>query len=1856
MGYADGKALIGWATSTDRTSTRALTTQQIKSFSKFSASFGTYNPYSAKPIAGVPTSNLFGASPSKPGYPKVGAPQKLEFSMPWSGGEDKIIAARPSSTQGDFFASLGASFDNAIGQGGYLNLANAIPWGMERTGVLAREAAGMLTSDDDNIVAQGLDFIGSGIKAVSDILAPVIEWFPNTVRDTMLNQRTMVYKALVKGESLGPLEYLGSQLLSQIGLNDASLTGKGMIAGRLNPVQRQVLAAAIDLPTAVKRGLSTDPNADIESLFKATPEGRQFTYMGGLGGGLVNALSYLTLYGVEMFATGGLAGAASAAGAASTIPLVAGGTRVAAGAVKGIHQVQKVFLASGLGYFGAATMLDAVARTVGNQEAVAWFDRMNRSTIISDSPSVQLVTSFSVNPFGAAKMAKTGVVKLAHGGEIVFDKVTANRFSRLYTQRDAVRKVIGEAYRTTRPDDIIGPEGAYDSWGQATDRVVEWAADDLADRGIIPKDDIVRFHALPDGRTRTTAVLQKYADQIVDTIKNTPKLVADRLQRDWEYHGFAGPWDRRIAILTERDYAAAKTATEQLRQQNDLVVGYVDLLAPEGQAAARQIVDDLFAKRPATLSDLNDLTRRFPALKGLYRDLVPGRAIDEVVSRNVFDTVLQRAAEKYADTVRRNPVKAATGVDPVLRPSSRNPQAEMAVALGTTEDTVRAIGKNPTAWTAEEDDLVRAFAREKQIIPDVELAAMQPAPLWERVSAWVDDTTEPWLKRGAEVERIEAEFVRVTDRIRELDDLVRSGRGDLRPELRKLEADRGKLYGLLADVREPDVPFSQSVKFAIQDSAAVERARTIVAARERLSTIDYVLSRVGEVQKHAMGDVLRSVDNVNGEWRWVSDLRTTSGPVFDAAVQAYRAWRYKWAPTLTGQGRKGTFKKRGMTRAEQSFIEAPAEYKAAEMVDSPGFVKFLARGPDEEAFAGAGVTKGEIAELMRANRQATSRGAAVEITDEMIAALGVDSREAFVAELGRLRQAYDDALNGSRVAEVRRVAGREAPEWAISRVREGESPDIWFDAEAQQGRESARQQLSRALESDESFPAVAGIVRSDPYLTIEAEALAGTMGRSVDDLLADPANAEALRQLVGALPEEPIVPGVPRALTEVDQAILSGDKAAIEGLKPFLDDLRGRLAPPKRNVPIEDAAAMSRIPRPSRQIAGDMADSGVGWHEVVPEAAWAKYDVGSKVLSVILHGNTSFPPRTPKAILTALKEIENGNAANLGIGTDLLAEAQRAAKGVLGRMVGEARRAQVEAGVLGMGKGLNPYTLTQDSWDMIDDLLGKAEGKAGIIVRDDQLGLQYGLKQRPKDALVLEMSSVPGLAEELLTGHFRPWNERMGVAQVRQAFNAIFGPRHNQMIAYEARGRFMDALAARGVPAQVSSRIWSAWKKAAEQSREARVVRRQGRITTELTGNARYASERNIPNAELQRIAQEEVRGYFGAGSAIEETIDFAEEFRLASSFTRRQLAKLPLGDALQRTYGAVVHNKFTTTMYYIFRFGLDVRFHALNALEGPMLFAGRSGMRPKDRLVMADEGLMGYTKDWLGRMASDGLNDTGYPFSQSRAAWAYRTFLREQPEKLRGLMAEDPKLMQEAVERIMQYDPELSATIRAMGDTPDSYLRVMDQHYRKMLASVDTDLTIREGFAKEAFADPLLAEVYGRLEKVNAQLWQDVRATFFGNPSRSIAERTLNHYLLYWPISYQIKATKWLLRVMFDRAGGMPTNAAGAYAMDQLQGAHEELLVNDPEYAQFFDEHPSLLFAAQMLFPMTPGSIGVSLSPLTRAVFFDRSRNILEIGPVYTVTKFLPSIAGELYADFGQVPGVDILARAVGIDTPDEP
>ncbi len=871
---------------------------------------------------------------------------------------------------------------------------------------------------------------------------------------------------------------------------------------------------------------------------------------------------------------------------------------------------------------------------------------------------------------------------------------------------------------------------------------------------------------------------------------------------------------------------------------------------------------------------------------------------------------------------------------------------------------------------------------------------------------------------------------------------------------------------------------------------------------------------------------------------------------------------------------------------------------------------------------------------------------------------------------------------------------------------------------------------------DELYPALRGVVDGDPILRGKVIDIARRRGASPENLLTDATNADALRELVP--PDfEPPTPGVVIEQTPLDAALIAGDADTIAGMSEQLRAAADGPHEPIVTTRALARRATTKL-RPSsewrRKLTGADADLTASPSAAIMDDPANR--IGLDVLSVLNHGVAGTRPATIGRIHLLLREIETGGGTRMGIGASAQAEGQRVANLLLRDGLANAKRAGIRPGRLYVkGGGLDPAMMGEDDLilaraleveearGVLRSTLGRdviregqeeaskaANVKLGVLkggtaesggaVRaapeteallppglrslgakitydpGDPLGtLQYGLKKRPSDAVVMELSQVPGLAEEFVTKRFQPWSERVWTAHSRRLFNYLFGAHPNEAIHGAVYQAFVERMARAGIDGDLAESVWKRWREKADKSRntEVRVDPRTG-VRQHVPGdNPLYASVANIPNNEMDRWAHEAIDEALRARGAkqsvdpayrqMAHTLDYSTIFRESSSNMRRWLlgeqvrigslkvpspVPTPLGKALAGAYGMAAHNRAVTTMYYWFRFGLDIRFHAMNFFESQILYAGRAGLRKGE----IDTGLLGQTEGFLRRMDTDFMNNTGYATSRARFAMAYRTMLKEQPDKLRGaikgLQSEDPELMEQVLRELADADPQIRDMIVGTGGTPDGWVKAMDEWHGKMLKAAteqDADVVIDDAIAKMIGDTPAMAEVYSTLAQANKDLWRDIRSTFYGNPDRSRAERFLNSYLLFWPLSYQVKASKWMLRVMYDRAGGLPTNAAGAVILDRAAQTHQQLLATDPEYRDWYEKHETLVFMAQMLMPITPSSMGVSLNPALRSMFFGRTKAIWDIGPVYTLTNLLPrageEVAADLYPTLKDVPGL---------------
>lgn len=592
----------------------------------------------------------------------------------------------------------------------------------------------------------------------------------------------------------------------------------------------------------------------------------------------------------------------------------------------------------------------------------------------------------------------------------------------------------------------------------------------------------------------------------------------------------------------------------------------------------------------------------------------------------------------------------------------------------------------------------------------------------------------------------------------------------------------------------------------------------------------------------------------------------------------------------------------------------------------------------------------------------------------------------------------------------------------------------------------------------------------------------------------------------------------------------------------------------------------------------------------------------------------------------------------------------------------------------------SPSVVAEEEVALARELLG---GERPIVVFDasSPVGFTYGLSKAPKDALVLRLDEYPGLMDELRTGMrkgktlFNPegvvpgsWEAKAIGAQVRHAFWSVFGGQSNAALRQGLRDRFLTRAASLGLPVEAADDVWKAWQKYAHEIVDVKTHKgKGGGLLTSPAEMRVHGDIWNVPADKLHYLASDAIADFFKSkgltvpekfvryvrqadGSlATEAQHHWGAVFWNESSAVLRGARHLgPLGNVIAALYGPIRRSPWVNTYYYMFRFRLDARFWAMEYFEAPSLYAGSAGMTGVD----GSRALMGYTEGYLKARANESLADMGLNAARRRDHFMSRAFAQH-PDRM-GLMegaitSQTEATARKALEQMAEKDPTMAALIADMGDTPTAYVDLMDQWFGHVMSGAP-DQTIPEAVAAATRDAPELAAVSGALVDANERLFKDVAATFYGNPARSMLERVASNPLLFWPLSYQVKTARWLVRTMLSRMGGLPTHAVPAYTYGQLSAEHERLMAEDPTYAKFIKDHNTLLYIAQMLFPMTPNSMGVSMSPILRDAFFGRTKNVLEIGPVYTYTQLLPDLAGEMYATLGDVPGVRQITGMFGV------
>jgi hypothetical protein len=2020
-------------------------------------------------------------------------PAKFDVAYPTSFGQSRLPAHVPvNAKQTEGLANLPGNVFGAVSDvASNLNFGNAVPWFMERVAVLAhaaRDSNVPIVKESGAGLSLGLDAFTTGVTAASDAIAPVMEAFPNYVRDGQLHDRAKVYQALVNGGTVdwgangggllgtgllagpigNPIETAGElmkiprmafaggaadMVLQQQAAADQRITGsvsaqanalneyRDILLHSVDPQKRlnaeqamALLKESIDIPMSVKLALEASPgsnNEDIQKAIDAAPEGKAWSYRAGPEGVALNMATPLLFYLAEAKGFGSAAGAVSKFGAGSSSVLGAGARGLGTG-LTAAAKLQSYAFKAGVGTTILTTTADAIARTVGDQAAVDWFDKANQTALFSDNPNVQLVTSFSVNPLDGTLGAAKGVYRVGHGlADVALDATLGKRFSVLHDQPAWLNEMTRRVYNLKNDKEAVAwmDDPTHLNRDQMLAHVVQIGLE--AHVLTLPTAERAHIGALP-AFERMTYVLNTYGKQAIDLLNKDPDAVIKAYQkRAAEHHGYKGGYDAPVAAMNDLDYRLTTDKTMELRGNLDAVVSYREALPPEAQTMARDFLDTWTAADGTIpvrgLESINHLIKNFPILKDFGGGYITDASEGARVPRATVERMIDEATAHYQSLEQTNPVRAHTGRDPVLRPSSPTHARDVADAVGTNLDTINAIDNQDIAAAADVE-LARQFLVDRKVLDKAAADALTPEEAMRQSMTHLSETIKPWVETGQRVETAEKQLGR-----------YRQGAASERAAGRdgaRLDMEAAKMAKIISDAGDPLRTFAETAAKVDGPRIAPDlmaRAARKVDARIRLGVIEGVQTELGKIDLE-----LPSLDSVvvaaDGTLAWAPDVVTTPPQgLLDAFVRFKTSGPYstirKTVGHYTAKHTEEIFTDKAQAWIDLADQGSPAQQWQA-IADSPGFLAYLRKQGDAELGAsvgmgGHGLTGNAAADLI--GSMPVGKGRSTLPLSQIAEAMGVEPKVA-LQKLAEMKRSYHDALDGRTEANLRRTRETLKGEKYADAVRQAEENaavrDLVFDPEYEawglsetiaKVAEITNNPTDRAM-----WSALRPLFEGDDAVAAGVENVAQRLGVTADDILGDPVFADAVKAEL--VPAGFIAPdGLVKASEAIDQALLNGDNLTVAELARKVADPKptrvtgsptkprvfalgaetGRVAHRYRPldnaifdeyvvpldpdptylyhlttessvVGIADRGLTAKVPDDVANAAGVyLTDSSPGlilwakshlgdnvvlrtrrepsiqgtgsereyisasipadrlefygadnkWHpmgDARASAASAKASaatiakripklrksyryttdlqkqgadlasapdeailsdprnaLGLDAMSVINYGALGTRPQTLAGVIEVLRQIEDRHLG--GLGTDLAAEAQKVARTILDRAISQAKaEIRYEAGTTGtIGQGrwtgtvTNPRTGVKTAVSV--DKGDLAESLTRLLKYDDSnplSTLQYGLKKRAKASVVFEWAAVPGLAEEMVTKNFKTWEERVWTAETRKVYNYVFGPTSNSALRTATQTRFMELAGAKGVDAAFAKDVFDVWHQESATSGTFRVTRDASKtIGMEVTGNPLYADVWNIPNGRLNvlihgskernltgLIDDYAKRGLIDAATAAAyKKVDFADLFRTSGSFTKRQLGKVPgkLGEDMAALYGVAAHNKAVTTLYFTFRFGLDIRFHAQNYFEAQILGAGMAGFRKREVAF----GEFGMDSNYLHHLESNEgvLANTGTPLTQSRHATAYDTFLRMKGDPLReatkGLASEDPMLLEGVLKR-MGYDDAVTADmVKGIKANPDDFIRELDAWHGKMLkntSAAEDGAVIDQEIAAAMAENPEMAEVLTRLAEVNKGTWDDVRKVMYGNPERSRAERLLNSYWLYWPLSYQIKATKWFAKVLFDSVGGLKTNASGAWLFNEMATTHQQQLATNPKYQAWFEKHKTLVFMAQMLMPVSFDKVGVSLNPFVRNRFFGGSSDVTNIGPIYTLTGLVPDLVSENYVDLYPTFG-DYLMRS---------
>jgi gamma-glutamylcyclotransferase (GGCT)/AIG2-like uncharacterized protein YtfP len=467
-----------------------------------------------------------------------------------------------------------------------------------------------------------------------------------------------------------------------------------------------------------------------------------------------------------------------------------------------------------------------------------------------------------------------------------------------------------------------------------------------------------------------------------------------------------------------------------------------------------------------------------------------------------------------------------------------------------------------------------------------------------------------------------------------------------------------------------------------------------------------------------------------------------------------------------------------------------------------------------------------------------------------------------------------------------------------------------------------------------------------------------------------------------------------------------------------------------------------------------------------------------------------------------------------------------------------------------------------------------------------------------------------------------------------QIWDSLFGGISNRREGFETFQRVTNIMDEAGITPVQRNTFYDAMRVRVEDWSKRNILGRPFSLHAALTVY-------NLPSWVVNKIARD-----VNLGAAPKGFKSWHEVLYRAKYGPLKLASERVFGKSIDVPYNAYVVNAHRF-LYPLVRFTLSPRFIMMNLFEGDFFkafMAGRAKLTPEqqERLISIAAQITGAKFDaklgkWVysGGAEGDILTSLTYDLSnlvdlaKSERAdrvnnmlvdaihnhpaaqdWIKERGLKtrqdvllevektmaEREKVIAGFSAENP-----AEAALVKRQKDLERSLRTpLGRDDEITTRAEIAANQRELDNLYSDRKVKAEAAKLQMNDPRMTPLIDAVISGERQSLQWSREILHGNQSRSAFERAANSFLLYWPVSYQLKAGKAMMDFMLRKGFGVRTNAAPAVFIREAERWIQDNQ-DDPEVSDFFKKNRQTLFLMQGMFPSTPNEVGVSLSPVFR-------------------------------------------------------